>query len=145
VLAVLALSLFACNSDSPFEVIESVEFDPGLGIDLTQMTKLPSGVYIQDIVVGTGAVVAVGHHVSLQMTGWIRDGTQWSSGLLTFDYGVTDLGVDGFDIGIEGMAVGGTRLIIVPPELGYGEFPPPGSVIPKGAILIYEVDLYVSG
>ena len=144
-LAAFALSVLACDSGTPFEVIETVTFDPGLGIDLTQMTRLPSGVYIQDLVVGTGDVIAVGHHVSLQLTAWIRNGTEWSSGLLTFDYGVTDLGVDGFGIGIEGMAVGGTRLIIVPPELGYGESPPPDSGIPRGAILIYEVDLLVSG
>ena len=145
VLAAFTLSLPACNSATPFEVIETVTFAPGLGIDLTQMTRLPSGVYIQDLVVGTGTVMAVGHHVSVQLTGWIRNGTQWTSGVLSFDYGVTDFGVDGFAIGIEGMAVGGTRLIIVPPELGYGELPPPDSGIPKGAILIYEVDLLVSG
>lgn len=140
-LAALVLALGACSSETPFEVIEEVAFDASLGIDLTRMTRLPSGVYIEDLVVGSGAVIAPGDHVSVRLTAWLSNGAQWSDGLLTFDYRVTNLGVEGLYIGLEGIALGGTRRIIVPPELAYGEFPPPESIIPKGAILIYEVDL----
>jgi FKBP-type peptidyl-prolyl cis-trans isomerase len=137
----IALVLAACTSKLAFQVIEEVTFDPGLGIDLSQMTKLPSGVYIQDHVVGTGAVLAVGDSASLDLTGWLSNGVEFSSGPLTIEYGVTDTGVEGFDIGLEGMAEGGSRLMIIPPDLAYGNFPPPGGIIPRGAILVFLVDL----
>jgi len=37
--------------------------------------------------------------------------------------------------------VGGIRRIIIPPALAYGSNPPPGSGIPVGAILVFEVEL----
>ncbi|MDN5749692.1 MAG: FKBP-type peptidyl-prolyl cis-trans isomerase, partial [Pseudonocardia sp.] len=47
--------------------------------------------------------------------------------------------VPGFSQGIEGMAVGGRRVIVMPPELAYGDNPPPG--LPADATLVFVVDL----
>jgi peptidylprolyl isomerase len=133
-----------CSEAGPtevvFEVIQDVTFDASLGIDLSLMTELPSGVYIEDRTVGQGAVIAAGNTASIDHSGWLRTGVGFSGGQFSFDYLVDDL-IDGFEIGMEGMAEGGTRLMILPPELAYGADPPPGSGIPPGAILVFEVEL----
>jgi FKBP-type peptidyl-prolyl cis-trans isomerase FkpA len=141
------------GSDSPtevvFEVIEETTFATSLGIDLAQMTELPSGVYIQDLVVGTGDVIAEGDDVSIDHTGWLRSGVEFSSGQFQFVHrgtpGMDVTVIEGFDIGMEGMAVGGTRRIIIPPELAYGAQGATNQlgqyVVPPGAIVIFEVEL----
>ena len=135
-----AIVLAACTSttEPAFEVIETSTFGATLGITLADFTKLPSGVYIRDDSVGTGTVFASGDSVSLDHTGWLRNGTLVNSGPFQID---TDRLIPGFRFGMEGMAEGGTRTMIVPPALGYGSNPPFGSPIPVGAILVFEVDL----
>jgi len=134
-LAVLAVS--ACG-DSPFQVIEEVTFDPSLGIDLTQMTRLDSGVYIQDMVVGTGETVIDGTVASLSYVAYLADGTQFGQG--TFNFVVGNGGViAGFEEGVGGMNVGGERRIIIPPALGYANEDQP--TIPPGSVLIFDVVL----
>lgn len=49
--------------------------------------------------------------------------------------------VPGFRAGVVGMRVGETKTFPVPPEQGYGHAPPPGSGIPPGATLLFEVTL----
>ncbi|MEM1057000.1 MAG: FKBP-type peptidyl-prolyl cis-trans isomerase [Bacteroidota bacterium] len=49
--------------------------------------------------------------------------------------------IPGFRDGIVGMMVGETKTFEVPPEEGYGNNPPPTSIIPPGATLIFTVEL----
>jgi FKBP-type peptidyl-prolyl cis-trans isomerase len=146
-LAALAVSLAlaavaACGDDDPmqveFEVIEEVEFDPSLNIDLSQMTEVEGGVYIQDLVVGTDPVVAPGEFLSLNYSLWLRTGEQLVDNELlpTFQY-IVDGRIAGFEIGINGMGTGGVRKIIIPPALAYGSLG--NGPIPPGAIVIFEV------
>ncbi|MEQ1855744.1 MAG: FKBP-type peptidyl-prolyl cis-trans isomerase [Longimicrobiales bacterium] len=138
-LAVLVVPAMACSSDAfAPQVIEDLTFFPGLGIDLNAMTKLPSGVYIQDDSVGTGTVLGSDTvDVQIDHRGWLADGTLFSSGVFPFEYptGV----ISGFAIGMEGMAVGGQRLMIIPSALAYGNSGT--GPIPPGAVLIFEVEL----
>lgn len=135
-----ATLLVACNSttEPAFEVIETSTFGASLGIVLADFTKLASGVYIRDDSVGTGTVFVAGDSISVDHTAWLRNGAVISSGPFEID---TDRLIPGFRIGIDGMAEGGTRTLIVPPALGYGSNPPFGSPIPVGAVLVFEVDL----
>jgi FK506-binding nuclear protein len=135
----LALPSVACSEATPFEpqVIEDTEFFAGLGIDLATMTKLASGVYILDDSVGTGAALADGDSIQVDHRGWLSNGYQFSSGQFRALY-PGDF-IDGFSFGLAGMAEGGQRLMIIPPELGYGNTPT-GS-IPAGSILVFEVIL----
>lgn len=147
VVVALAAPLAACNKETPFEVIEQVAFDPSLGINLSVMTRLPEGVYIFDDVVGTGPPIAPLDSVTVSHTGWLRDAQVFSDGTFCVIYLGTQGTqacpnynlIDGVEIGMDGMALGGRRLMIIPPELGYGSNPV--SFIPKGAVLVFEFEI----
>ena len=48
--------------------------------------------------------------------------------------------IAGWDQGVAGMKVGGTRTLVIPSSLGYGSAGA-GSVIPPNAALVFTVDL----
>jgi FKBP-type peptidyl-prolyl cis-trans isomerase FkpA len=139
--AVSAVGLLVACNDSPteveFEVIEQVTFAPALDVDLAAMTKLPEGVYIQDRVAGTGPGLAEGGHAWLYYELYLRNGTPIQNNAIHFPFPLG--GIEGWDIGLEGMAAGATRLIIIPPELAYGGVA--NGPIPAGSILVFEIEL----
>ena len=105
----------------------------------------------QDVSVGTGAVAAPGTVVSVLYVGKFQDGTVFDSSAahgntpLTFTLGAQGL-IPGFQIGVNGMKVGGERLLNVPSSLGYGttdvKDPKTGKVIiPANSSLIFDVKL----
>lgn len=109
-----------------------------------KLTKTASGIQVQDIVVGKGAVAEPGKTITVHYRAMLKDG---STAMDTRDTGhpttlvlAEGYGVKGMIEGIKDMRVGGTRKIIVPPDLGYGNSPPPGK-IPAGATLTFEVVL----
>lgn len=108
-----------------------------------------SGLQIQDEVVGTGAEATPGQQVTVNYTGWLMDGTKFDSSLdrnqpFSFVLGGGQV-IKGWDEGVAGMKVGGKRILIIPPELGYGA-QGAGGVIPANATLKFEVELLnVSG
>jgi FKBP-type peptidyl-prolyl cis-trans isomerase FkpA len=125
------------------EVIEEVVFDSSLGINLDQMTETQSGVYIQDLVAGEGTEVEVGTTYTADYTGWLSNGYQFEAGSLDetpegqpYAIGFNQL-IPGLELGMLGMRAGGTRRIIIPPDLAYGRYG--AGVIPAGAILIFIV------
>jgi FKBP-type peptidyl-prolyl cis-trans isomerase FkpA len=145
--ALLVAFAAACGTDSVepivfevIEVIEDVEFAASLGIDLGVMTETPHlpSVWIQDLAIGTGDTAIVGDSIFAQYTGWLRDGVEFDTGSLSYEFGSFGV-IFGFQIGMEGQQVGGTRLMVIPPEWGYGS----QSVGPiyGGAVLIFEVQL----
>jgi FKBP-type peptidyl-prolyl cis-trans isomerase len=100
-----------------------------------------------DLVVGTGAIAAVGNTVSVTYTGWLHDssrpdakGTQFDSGTIPFQIGTPNI-IQGWNQGIAGMRVGGRRRLVIPPELAYGNRSPDPSTIPQNATLVFDVQL----
>jgi len=99
---------------------------------------------IKDVVVGTGAEAILHSQVKVHYTGWTMDGKKFDSSKDRGDPFYFYLGagevIPGWDIGVEGMKVGGKRELIIPPELAYGERGAPGA-IPPNATLKFEVEL----
>jgi len=123
---------------------EQVRFNPILGVDLTQMTRTPTGLYWKDLVVGTGAEAVTGSTVSVAYTGWLADARQFDSSKnagkpYTFVLG-QGLVIAGWDQGVAGMRAGGRRMLVIPPELGYGATGA-GGLIPPNATLVFDVEL----
>ena len=107
-------------------------------------TITPSGLTIDDIVVGNGAAAAAGQKVKVHYTGWLTNGTKFDSSKDRNDPFVFPLGagsvIKGWDEGVQGMKVGGKRKLTIPPALGYGARGA-GGVIPPNAVLVFEVEL----
>ena len=112
------------------------------------MPTNPSGLQYEDTVPGTGATAAAGQRVRVHYTGWLwQDGQQGGKFDSSKDRGqpfAFHLGggevIGGWDEGVQGMQVGGTRVLTIPPELGYGARGA-GGVIPPNATLVFEVEL----
>ncbi len=103
-----------------------------------------SGLMFEELVVGEGAEATAGQYVSVHYTGWLTDGTKFDSSKDRNDPFDFPLGgrqvIAGWDEGVQGMKVGGTRKLTIPPNLGYGARGA-GGVIPPNATLVFEVEL----
>jgi FKBP-type peptidyl-prolyl cis-trans isomerase FkpA len=109
-----------------------------------ETTSGTSGLIIEDVVVGDGAEASAGQNVSVHYTGWLTDGTKFDSSKDRNDPFEFDLGgrsvISGWDEGVVGMQIGGTRKLTIPPQLGYGARGA-GGLIPPNATLVFEIDL----
>ena len=104
----------------------------------------------QDVTVGTGTQAVPGSVVSLLYVGALEDGTVFDSSAahdnkpLEFTLGDQGL-IPGFQIGVNGMKVGGERRILIPPTLGYGsqEIKDPSGkvIIPANSKLLFDLKL----
>ena len=139
-LAVLAL--VACRGGSSDS--DMSEGPPMADSGVTQLQK-------QDVKVGDGAEARSGRVVRVHYTGWLYDagrqdkrGQKFDSskdGNTPFDFtlGAQEV-IPGWDEGVAGMKVGGTRILTIPPAMGYGARGA-GGVIPPNATLVFEVEL----
>jgi FKBP-type peptidyl-prolyl cis-trans isomerase FkpA len=121
------------------QVIEQVIFHSDLEVDLSGMTQTESGLYYEDLEVGEGPVAEVGDSATVRYAGYLTTGVQFDAGELPpIELGGGQV-IPGFDEGIRGMAVGGARKLVIPPDLAYGNR---GSgLIPPGAVLIFDIEL----
>lgn len=101
-----------------------------------------SGLKVADLVVGTGEVASAGMDVTVHYTGWLQDGSRFDSsrarGPLEIPLG-KGVVIPGWEEGVAGMRVGGTRLLEIPPALGYGDRAV--GPVPPGSTLTFEVEL----
>jgi FKBP-type peptidyl-prolyl cis-trans isomerase FkpA len=104
-----------------------------------------------DLKVGTGTAATAGKTVTVNYTGWLYDaskadnkGTQFDSSLSAgrtpffFVLGAGQV-IKGWDQGVVGMQFGGSRRLIIPPDLGYGSSG--NGPIPPNATLVFDIDL----
>lgn len=153
-----ALALAACGSDAGDEpaageasapsptdtsaapdaigILESLY--PGRG-------EPPTELVITDIAEGDGDAVEPGQRAVVQYWGvrWSDGGTfdsSWSRGQpFAFVLGAGQV-ISGWDLGVDGMRVGGRRVLVIPPGLAYGDRGA-GNVIGPGETLVFVVDL----
>ena len=90
-----------------------------------------------DLVVGDGAEIRRGWFAVMHYTGWVLDAGKST----TFVYGYKRA-LEGLEIGMRGMKVGGKRAIVVPAALGYDGFKHPvPQGVPEKSALVFEVEL----
>jgi len=111
-----------------------------------------AAVLVTDLVKGVGDEAFPGMVVIVHYTGWLYApnaknfrGRQFDSSRergqpFSFHLGSGHV-IRGWEQGIPGMKVGGTRRLVIPPELAYGSAGAGNGVIPPGATLLFEVEL----
>lgn len=92
----------------------------------------------EDLVVGTGPAVLSGDTVSVSYVGKFTNGNQFETGKTTFRVGGGTV-IKGWDQGLPGMRVGGTRRLTIPPSLAYGSAG--NTTIPANSTLQFDIVL----
>lgn len=117
---------------------ENFEIAPGLTANIIQT--------------GYGRAAVAGDHVEVHYTGWLYDeaaegnrGDKFDSSVdrgerFHFRLGAGQV-IKGWDQGVEGMLIGEKRELTLAPEMGYGDRGA-GNVIPPGATLVFEIELF---
>ncbi len=108
----------------------------------------------EDLALGVGDALAEGQVARVHYTGWLYDpvaqdnkGTKYDTSRdkpqpIPVMVGAGQV-IQGWDLGMIGMQVGGQRRLIIPPDLAYGAAGTPGSVdIPPNAVLVLEIELF---
>jgi len=103
-----------------------------------------------DVSIGTGPALAPRKSLYAHYTGWLTDGKKFDSSRDTTNDGQPRTPISfpqgsrrviaGWDLGFDGMRVGGRRRLFIPYQLAYGEAGRP-PVIPPKAELVFDVEL----
>lgn len=145
---VIALSLVYC--DEVGAVSTSKRALRSQKVPEDEYTTLPNGLKYYDLKVGSGTEAVKGSRVAVHYVAkWkgitfmtSRQGMGITGGTpYGFDVGASERGavLKGLDLGVQGMRVGGQRILIVPPELAYGNTGI--QEIPPNATLEFDVEL----
>ena len=118
----------------------------------SKVTEIAPGLTAKVLKNGYGRVAEAGDYVEVHYTGWLYDGQADDNRGDKFDSSV-DRGekfhfmlgagqvIKGWDQGVAGMLIGEKRELTLAPEMGYGDRGA-GNVIPPGATLVFEVELF---
>ncbi len=122
----------------------ATEYAPELEVNLDDMERTASGLYVRDVREGEGESAAAEDTVVVHYTGWLPGGMKFDSSRdrgepFSFVLGEGRV-IPGWEEGVSGMRVGGQRRLVIPPDLGYGPMGA-GDVIPPDATLVFEVEL----
>jgi FKBP-type peptidyl-prolyl cis-trans isomerase FkpA len=155
--AVIVSLLPACKADSPARaairsvgaqlnpplpppdtIPELLDYNANLGVNISDMAKLPAGVLYQDIVVGKGPEAAATDSVDIVFRGWLPDGSAVDSGSASLRISSGAI-IQGIEAAIPGMKPGGRRKLVIPPGLAYGA--DGRDAIPPNAVVVYDLGL----
>jgi FKBP-type peptidyl-prolyl cis-trans isomerase len=147
VLACLALA--ACLPNDSTEPLPQAETElvdqvwaSSLGVNLSAMTLLPSGVYVLDTTVGGGAALAGTPTIRVYYTGFFANGRKFDGNVGNASPAIFLLGqlIEGWKVGLQGMKVGGKRRLVIPSRLAYGPNGQ-GASIPPNSNLVFDIEL----
>jgi FKBP-type peptidyl-prolyl cis-trans isomerase len=136
VIVAIVIGVIIMNNDHS----NSSASQPAAKAGVTRTTA--DGLKITDDTLGTGAEATSSSSVTVDYTGTLADGTVFDS---TAKHGGTPATfalnqvIVGWQEGIPGMKVGGTRTLVIPGPLAYGANPPAG--IPANATLTFQIKL----
>jgi FKBP-type peptidyl-prolyl cis-trans isomerase FkpA len=142
-LIIIALLTSACSGATVPDITDTT-FATALGVDLSASALLSNGEYVRDLTIGTGAALQQGQTLSMTYSVFLTDGTAVETNVggtnYTFVLGAGTV-ISGIDQGLGAMNVGGTRQLIIPPALAYGDQGAGGGVIPSEAIVVAFVQI----
>jgi FKBP-type peptidyl-prolyl cis-trans isomerase len=151
----LPLAAAAClNLNDPINnvtpaTVETTTFEPSLGVDVAASTRTQSGLYYRDITVGTGETISAGDSAGVYFLGSLSTGTAFDSVKAPSNPALFKVGdlrlIQGFEEGVVGMKVGGTRQLLIPPTIGFGfsdlvDQTTGLVVIPGNSVVVFTVD-----
>jgi peptidylprolyl isomerase len=141
-------NLSASDSTEVKTKIDSVEIKTDSAeVKAPEYEETKSGLQYLDLKVGEGDEARSRDKVDVHYTGWLyidgKKGTKFDSSYdrnkpINFRLGAGRL-ISGWEEGIPGMKVGGKRILIIPPKLGYGK--KAVGTIPSNSTLMFEVEL----
>lgn len=105
-------------------------------------TRTVQGVQIEEIKVGSGSVATSGNKVKMEYVGRLTNGKVFDASrgnAFSFKLGRHEV-IQGWEIGVPGMRVGGKRKLTIPPQKAYGKLGAPPT-IPPNATLIFDITL----
>lgn len=130
---------------APVEGLPTVTLAEDGAPTLTAATAdAPTELVVQPLIKGTGKEVEEGDNILVQYHGALWDGTvfdsSWANGQ---PFPVSSIGnaqvIDGWNQGLVGTHVGDQVLLVVPPDLGYGD--KENGKIPANSTLVFVVDV----
>jgi FKBP-type peptidyl-prolyl cis-trans isomerase FkpA len=165
IIAAIAVAAFAIGCSKPAEQEEAATEAEAAATEALETSEetvvtdtkqeafeIAPGLSARTLRSGDGEVAKSGDNVVVHYTGWLYDesaenkrGNKFDSSVDRGEHFQFPLGagrvIKGWDQGVEGMAIGEVRELIIAPEMGYGERGA-GNVIPPGATLVFEVELF---
>jgi len=120
--------------------LEKNKTKPGINV-------LPSGIQYQVVRQGNGALPKTTDTVTVHYTGTLIDGTVFDNSLDRGEPAVFTVGgvIAGWTEILQKMPVGSRWKVFIPASLAYNNFSPPGSNIPPGSTLIFDMELLSIG
>lgn len=128
---------------APEGAVERTSFAAALDVSLGAMTRLPAGIYYRDIAEGSGVPARQGQEVLVSYIAYLANGTEVDrtppgEPPIAFKLG-DGVVIRGWDHGVRGMRVGGTRQLVVPPRHAYGAR---GTAnVPPDAVMVFLIRL----
>jgi len=145
---VAVVACVACNDSTGSSTAAAIPLDQqvwnaSLGVDVSKFTRLTSGVYFLDSIAGTGATLTGTPTVSVFYAGYLPNGTKFDEAATTPACFPLNGLIGGWQVGLQGMKIGGTRRLLIPPALGYGASG--NGPVPGNANLLFDVQLNATG
>ena len=147
-------TLAGCSLDSTGSQLPPVT-DPATqtyaaetGVTIASMTRVSAQLYTQDLVVGTGKVVAVGDSISVYYTGQLTTGFPFetrTAPAAPVSFVLNTPLIPGWVGGLPNARVGGRRRLVIGPALGYGYNPQVDAqqrvIIPANSVMVFDIEI----